>query len=89
VARWGGDEFLVGLWHAEEGPPAERVLGRVAEVLRENPVVLPNGEEALLPFSGGIGRWRPGDDAGTLLSKADEALYRAKAKGGDTIEHAD
>jgi diguanylate cyclase (GGDEF)-like protein len=90
VARWGGDEFLVGLWHAEEeGPPAERVLGRVAEVLRENPVVLPNGEEALLPFSGGIGRWRPGDDAGTLLSKADEALYRAKAKGGDTIENAD
>jgi diguanylate cyclase (GGDEF)-like protein len=89
VARWGGDEFLVGVWHAEEeGPSAERVLGRVAEVLRENPVVLPNGEEALLPFSGGVGRWRPGDDAGKLLSKADEALYRAKAKGGDTIEHA-
>ena len=90
VARWGGDEFLVGVWHAEEeGPPAERVLGRVAEVLRENPVVLPNGEEALLTFSGGVGRWRPGDEAGKLLSKADEALYRAKAKGGATIEHAD
>lgn len=90
VARWGGDEFLVGVWHTEEeGPPAERVLGRVAEVLRGNPVVLPNGEEALLTFSGGVGRWRPGDDAGKLLSKADEALYRAKAKGGDTIEHAD
>jgi PleD family two-component response regulator len=34
-------------------------------------------------------RWRPGDEAGKLLSKADEALYRAKAKGGDTVEHAD
>ena len=90
VARWGGDEFLVGVWHAgEEGPPAERVLGRVAEVLRENPVVLPGGEEALLTFSGGVVRWRPGDEAGKLLSKADEALYRAKAKGGDTVEHAD
>jgi diguanylate cyclase (GGDEF)-like protein len=89
VARWGGDEFLVGVWQAEEGPPAERVLGRVAGVLRENPMVLPNGEEALLTFSGGVGRWRPGDDAGELLSKADEALYRAKAKGGGTIEHAD
>ena len=90
IARWGGDEFLVGVWHAEEeGPPAERVLGRVAEVLRGNPVVLPTGEEALLRFSGGLGRWRPGDDAGTLLSKADEALYRAKTKGEGTIEHAD
>jgi len=90
IARWGGDEFLVSVWHAEEeGPPAERVLERVAEALRENPVVLPNGEEALLRFSGGLGRWRPGDDAGKLLSKADEALYRAKTKGGGSIEHAD
>jgi diguanylate cyclase (GGDEF)-like protein len=90
ISRWGGDEFLVSVWHAEEeGPSAERVLERVAEVLREKPVVLPNGEEALLTFSGGVGQWRPGDDAGKLLSKADEALYRAKVKGGDTIEHAD
>ena len=90
IARWGGDEFLVSVWHAEEeGPSAERALERVAEVLRENPVVLPNGEEALLPFSGGVVRWRPGDEAGKLLSRADEALYRAKAKGGGTVGHAD
>ena len=90
VARWGGDEFLVSVWHAEEeGPSAKRVLERVADVLRENPAVMPDGEEALLTFSGGLGRWQPGDDAGELLSKADEALYRAKAKGGDTVEHAD
>ncbi len=81
---------MVSVWHAEEkGPSAERVLKRVAKVLRENPVVLPNGEEALLTFSAGVGRWHPGDDSGRLLSKADEALYRAKAKGGDKIERAD
>ena len=90
VARWGGDEFLVGLWHAEgDEPPAERVLGRVAEVLRENPLVLPNGGVALLTFRGGVGRWQPGDDSGTLLSKADDALRRAKVKGAGTIEHTD
>jgi diguanylate cyclase (GGDEF)-like protein len=90
IARWGGDEFLVSVWHAEEeGPSAERALERVAEVLRENPVVLPNGEEALLTFSGGACRWQPGDDPGRLVWKADQALYRAKAEGGDTIEHAD
>ena len=90
IARWGGDEFLVSVWHAEEkGPSAERVLKRVAKVLRENPVVLPNGEEALLTFSAGVSRWHLGDDSGRLLSKADEALYRAKAKGRDKIERAD
>jgi len=89
IARWGGDEFLVSVWHAEEeGSSAERVLERVAKVLREKPVVLPNGEEALLTFSGGVGRWRPADDSERLLSKTDQALYRAKAKGGDMIEHA-
>jgi diguanylate cyclase (GGDEF)-like protein len=95
IARWGGDEFLVVTWHAEdeaaeeEGPPMERVLGRVAEDLRENPVVLPNGSETLLTFSGGVCRWRPTDDPGGLLAKADEAHYRAKAEGGDTVTRAD
>ena len=81
---------MAGVWHAEEeGPSAERVLERVAEVLSEDPVVLPNGEEALLTFSGGVGRWQPGEDSERLLSKADEALYRAKGEGGNTIVHAD
>jgi diguanylate cyclase (GGDEF)-like protein len=91
IARWGGDEFLVVTWHAEaeeEGPPVERVLGRVAEDLRKNPVVLPDGEEALLTFSGGVCRWQPGDDPGRLISKGDEGLYRAKAEGGDAVVRA-
>jgi diguanylate cyclase (GGDEF)-like protein len=91
VARWGGDEFLVVAWHAEEeeGTSVERVLGRVAEDLGGEPLVLPDGEEALLTFSGGVCRWRPGDDPGRLLRKADGALYRAKAEGGNTVVHAD
>jgi diguanylate cyclase (GGDEF)-like protein len=89
IARWGGDEFLVSVWHAQEkGPSAERVLERVAEVLREHPVVLPNGEEALLTFSGGVSWWQPGDDSESLLSKADEALYRAKGEGGNIVVRA-
>jgi diguanylate cyclase (GGDEF)-like protein len=90
VARWGGDEFVVVTWHAEEEEPSVGgVLGRVAEDLRKNPVVLPDGEEALLTFSGGVCRWRPGDDPGRLLSKGDEGLYRAKSEGGNTVVHAD
>ena len=91
IARWGGDEFLVNVWHAgaEEEPSVEGALERVAEDLRENPVVLPDGEKAHLTFRGGVCRWRPGEDAVGLLSKADEALYRAKAEGGKTVVRAD
>jgi diguanylate cyclase (GGDEF)-like protein len=91
IARWGGDEFLVVTWRAgeEEDPSAEHVLGRLAEDLRENPMVLPGGEEASLTFSGGVCRWQPGDDLGRLVSKGDEGLYRAKAEGGNAIVHAD
>jgi len=91
IARWGGDEFLVVTWRAgeEEDPSAEHVLGRIAEDLRENPMVLPDGEEASFTFSGGVCRWQPGDDLGRLVSKGDEGLYRAKAEGGNAIVHAD
>ena len=91
IARWGGDEFLVVTWRAgeEEDPSAEHVLGRIAEDLRENPMVLPGGEEASFTFSGGVCRWQPGDDLGRLVSKGDEGLYRAKAEGGNAIVHAD
>ena len=40
VARWGGDEFVVGMWNAQEGQSAKRVIERIVEDLRENPVVL-------------------------------------------------
>jgi diguanylate cyclase (GGDEF)-like protein len=93
VARWGGDEFLVVTWRAEqddeEGVSVERVLGRVTEDLGEEPLVLPDGEEEFLNFSGGVCRWRPGDDPGRLLRKADGALYRAKAEGGAGMVRAD
>jgi diguanylate cyclase (GGDEF)-like protein len=89
IARWGGDEFVVGMWNTQEGPPTRRVLERIAEDLRENPVVLPNDEEAHLTFSAGTCRWRPDDDVRGLVSRADVALYRAKAEGGNAVVHLD
>ena len=87
-ARWGGDEFVVSVWDSgEEEPSAQRVLERVAEELRENPAVLPDGEGVFLTFSGGVCRWKAGDVAAEALAKADEALYQAK--GGNTVVHAD
>ena len=89
IARWGGDEFVVGMWYTQDGQPTKRVLERIAEDLRESPAVLPDGEETLLTFSAGTCRWKPGDDVRGLISRADVALYRAKAEGGNTIVHLD
>jgi diguanylate cyclase (GGDEF)-like protein len=89
VARWGGDEFAVVMWNSgEEEASVERVLERVAEELRENPVLLPSGEEVFLSFSGGVRRWKAGDGEEGMFSRADEALYWAKVEGG-TVEQAD
>jgi diguanylate cyclase (GGDEF)-like protein len=89
IARWGGDEFVVGMWNTQEGQATKRILERIAEDLRESPVVLPDGEETLLTFSAGTCGWKPGDDVRGLVSRADVALYRAKAEGGNTIVHLD
>ena len=88
VARWGGDEFVVGAWDAE-GRGAERVLGRVGRELRASPVVLAGGEEVRLTFGAGVARWRKGDDAQGLLRRAAGALYRAKAGSDDAVARAD
>jgi PleD family two-component response regulator len=76
-------------WEGAQKACTRWMLGRAAEDLRENTVVLPNGEEALLTFSGGVCRWKPNDDSDELISKADEALYRATGKGGNAVVHVD
>ena len=41
------------MWNTQQGQPTAHVLERIGEDLRRNPVVLPDGEEARLTFSGG------------------------------------
>lgn len=80
---------MVGLWSVQEGLPPTTVLERIVRDLREEPVVMTHGEVAKLTFSGGGCRWGAGDDIRGLLSRADDALYRAKADWGNTVVHLD
>ncbi|MGZ5212690.1 MAG: sensor domain-containing protein [Actinomycetota bacterium] len=96
VARQSGDEFLLMLSDLEVGPgamagtnlallAAETVASRVHDVFRE-PFTL-QGAEFYVTASIGISIFpRDADDAPSLLSNADVAMYRSKSAGpGGTV----
>jgi diguanylate cyclase (GGDEF)-like protein/PAS domain S-box-containing protein len=77
IARLGGDEFAVVLPNVVESE-AQRVGERVMEALV-------NRDAFRLQIGASLGvAWQPpGEhDRGTLMRRADEAMYRAKAMGG-------
>jgi diguanylate cyclase (GGDEF)-like protein len=76
AARFGGDEFVAVL----PGCP-EDLLATILERLRLAASVLPSGEPAHITISAGGTVLRAGDDAATLLDRADAALYAAKRSG--------
>jgi diguanylate cyclase (GGDEF)-like protein/PAS domain S-box-containing protein len=83
VARFGGDEFA--LIHANIGEPAEAaaLADRVLNALSESFLI--QGNEIRTAASVGIAIYDlDATDAETLLSRADVALYRAKAEGRGT-----
>jgi diguanylate cyclase (GGDEF)-like protein len=82
VARWGGDQFVLLLPGIGSPDDAARVAAKIRHALRAPLVCL--GHRLHATASIGISVF-PGDgqDAATLLDKADAALYRAKEGGRD------
>lgn len=85
--RYGGEEFLLVLPHADQAG-AVRCVERIRASLAEQHTATSDGPVAIT-FSAGIAQYQAGEDVGTLLRRADAALYRAKARGRDRIEVAD
>jgi diguanylate cyclase (GGDEF)-like protein len=87
-ARFGGEEFVLIF-------PQTRIAGALvaAERLRAavaNQALSHDGKE--LPpatASFGLSELRAGEDAASLLQRADEALYRAKQGGRNQVQSAD
>jgi diguanylate cyclase (GGDEF)-like protein len=81
VARLGGDEFTILLRGVTDPAELERIIQRISECLRE-PLILDHQSVPTRASVGGI--WLRGDEAESVLLRADAAMYRAKRSGGDT-----
>ncbi|MGY3298846.1 diguanylate cyclase (GGDEF)-like protein/PAS domain S-box-containing protein [Pseudomonas sp. TE6288] len=80
LARWGGDEFAVVLPHTS----LQQACAVASSIRVAMAAIEPIGT-CRLTMSYGVVQWREGDDAGGLLARADQALYRAKAQGKNTV----
>ena len=80
VARAGGDEFILVLWHISGRAYADTVARKVIEALSQPFDV--EGRAVSITASVGVGIYPDhGEDVDTLTRSADEALYEAKRAG--------
>ena len=79
LARWGGEEFLLLMPNTSKAE-AERVIERLRDIFSRagqwhwNP-------DLVVTFSAGLTTQRHGETSEVTITRADEALYRAKARG--------
>jgi diguanylate cyclase (GGDEF)-like protein len=83
VARIGGEEFVLLLPDADD-KFAYQIAERLRAVLESSRF---NEIEAALcvTTSAGIARYRPGEEVGALLARADHLLYAAKRAGRNRV----
>ena len=84
AARWGGEEFGVILTHAAEQDVRE-VAERLRVLVAATEVPAEDGGHIAVTISLGGAIAQPGDTPGTLLHRADGALYVAKSTGRNRV----
>lgn len=82
-ARYGGEEFIMQI-HNTPGRSADQVVAYIWQSIRETPVEC---EGTQIPVTASFGKVAAysGAPLETLITRADEALYKAKAEGRDRI----
>jgi two-component system, cell cycle response regulator len=86
IGRYGGEEFIV-VMPGFEKQRAYKMAERLRMQIAENPYfVLEQKISVTLSIGVAVDAW--GGEVGSLLRTADEALYRAKARGRNRVEIA-
>lgn len=83
VARWGGDEFVLLLEEVGGQDGAATAATKVVDALTQDITLGESFGNIVLPSAGSVGvvmAPQDGTDLDALLSKADMAMYRAKAQ---------
>lgn len=75
VARWGGDEFIVGL---HRNRALKMVMERIVKAIASSPCEIAPGLELRISVSCGVAEYRFGSGPAGLLADADKAMYAAK-----------
>jgi diguanylate cyclase (GGDEF)-like protein len=88
AGRYGGDEFVITLPKTDLSS-AVVVAERIRKVIKTTKMKDPWGNVFGVTVSQGLTTYEPGDEIASLISRADDALYRAKHNGRDRVETSD
>ena len=88
VGRYGGEEFIVVLPKTDLDS-AVIVAERIREIIQASEMIASEGKVFSVTVSQGLSSYRADDDKDSLISRADEALYRAKENGRNRVETSD
>lgn len=83
VARYGGEEFIALFAEGESGD-----IAQVLERLRidfASACVRDINPQMTVTLSAGLAAWHEGDTPDSIIQRADQALYRAKAEGRNRL----
>jgi len=90
AARYGGEEFIMVFERGAAGE-AMPILDKIRATIAARELKVTHTGQSLgrLSFSGGIAHLHMQDSPGSILKRADAALYRAKQDGRNRITAAD
>ena len=85
VGRYGGEEFIVVLSETDLSS-ALIVAERLRNAIEAAEMRGSEGNTFGIIVSQGVSSYKPGEDKQSLISRADDALYRAKQNGRNRVE---
>ena len=85
VGRYGGEEFIIILPKTNLSS-AWVVAERLRSIIEKTEMKDSAGNAFTITVSQGLVGWERDEDAASLISRADEALYKAKEKGRNRVQ---